>query len=62
MPIPPLTADLPAPTRRTRRFGVCILLAVGALLAFGASSALADAGNPIIGTTRPIWSRTPTAR
>ena len=48
-----MTADRSTPTRRrSRRFGLCVLLAVGALLTLGASSALADAGNPIIGTTK----------
>ena len=48
-----MTADRSTPTRRrSRRFGLCALLAVGALLTLGASSALADAGNPIIGTTK----------
>ena len=47
-----MTADRSTPTRRTRRFGLCVLLALGALLALGSSSALADAGNPIVGTTQ----------
>ena len=48
----PMTADRSTPTRRARRFGLCVLLALAALLALSASSALADAGNPIIGTTK----------
>jgi hypothetical protein len=53
MPIPSLSADrLPPTRRRTRRFGISVLLAVGVVLVLGTSSALADAGNPIIGTTK----------
>ena len=37
--------------RRRTRLGISVLLTMGALLAIGTSSALADAGNPIIGTT-----------
>ena len=51
MPIPSLCADRLPTRRRARRFGISVLLAVG-LLALGAPSALADAGNPIIGTTK----------
>ena len=47
-----MTADRQTPTRRARRLGVSILLVLGALLALNASSALADAGNPINGTTK----------
>jgi hypothetical protein len=53
MPPSPMAVDRLTPTcRRTLRLGISVLLAVGALLALGASSALADAGNPIIGTTK----------
>ena len=52
MPTSQISADRLTPTRRARRLGVSILLVLGALLALGASSALADAGNPIIGTTK----------
>ena len=47
-----MTADRSTPTRRARRLGLSVLLALAALLALGASRALADAGNPIIGTTK----------
>ena len=52
MPTSQITADRQTPTRRSPRLGVSILLVLGALLALGASSALADAGNPINGTTK----------
>ena len=48
------TADRPSVTARRLglRLGVSLLLALGALFALGASAALADAGNPIAGTTQ----------
>ena len=47
MTISPMPADHSTPTRR---FVLATLLALVALLALGSSSALADAGNPIVGT------------
>jgi hypothetical protein len=53
MPPPRTTADRSTPIRRRARLlGISSLLALGALLVLGASSAPADAGNPIIGTTQ----------
>ena len=52
MPTSPNPVDRLTSTRRRARLGACVLLALGALLALCVSSALADAGNPINGTTR----------